>query len=86
MDARLHRARWRKSTYSGQNGACVEVADWQKSSHSGQNGDCVEVARDLPSLVAVRDSKDPEGPRLAFAPERWRAFTRRVRDGDANPA
>jgi Domain of unknown function (DUF397) len=85
MDAQLHRAQWRKSTYSGQNGDCVEVAAWRKATYSSQNGACVEVAHDLPRIVAVRDSKDPGGPRLAFAPERWRAFTRRVKDGGANP-
>nr|WP_222870312.1 DUF397 domain-containing protein [Actinomadura decatromicini] len=51
---------------------------WRKSSHSsGQGGDCVEVAS-LTSAVAVRDSKDPDGPRLAFDLASWRAFTRRV--------
>jgi Domain of unknown function (DUF397) len=36
---------WRKSTWSTQNGECVEVAiDWRKSSRSTQNGTCVEVA------------------------------------------
>ena len=34
-------------------------AEWHKSSYSGQSGNCVEVARNLPGLVAVRDSKAP---------------------------
>ncbi|MFI0371036.1 DUF397 domain-containing protein [Actinomadura sp. 1N219] len=39
-------------------------AKWRKSSHSASNGgDCVELAL-LPSTVAVRDSKDPNGPVL----------------------
>jgi uncharacterized protein DUF397 len=39
-------------------------AKWRKSIRSGGNGgDCVEVARNLPGVVAVRDSKDPHGPR-----------------------
>jgi hypothetical protein len=42
----------------------------------------VEVARNLPGAVAVRDSKDPDGPRLAFAPEEWTAFTAGVKAGD----
>ncbi len=38
---------WRKSSYTGNQGNCVEVAlDWRKSSYSGGNGDCVEVALD----------------------------------------
>ena len=57
-------------------------AEWRKSSWSaGNGGDCVEVARNLPGAVAVRDSKDPEGPKLVFAPDEWRAFTAGVTAG-----
>ena len=52
---------------------------WRKSSHSGpQGGECVEVAAVAP-VVAVRDSKDPDGPRLAFGAAEWRGFARRVK-------
>ncbi|MEV4096120.1 DUF397 domain-containing protein [Streptosporangium saharense] len=55
---------------------------WRKSSLSGANGDdCVEVTTDLPGLVAVRDSKNPSGPALAFTPTQWRSFVGRVRTG-----
>jgi hypothetical protein len=73
---------WRKSSYSGTNGgACVEVAEvWRKSSYSGGNGgNCVEVAATLPDAVAVRDSKDPGGPKLVFTPAAWAAFTASLR-------
>ena len=75
-------ARWRKSSYSAGNGGnCVEVAEvWRKSSYSGGNGgDCVEVARTLPAAMAVRDSKDPDGPKLIFTPADWAAFTETIR-------
>ncbi|MQA09508.1 MAG: DUF397 domain-containing protein [Pseudonocardiaceae bacterium] len=40
-------ARWRKSSYSGNSGDCVEVgfapAEWRTSSYSGSSGNCVEV-------------------------------------------
>jgi len=49
-------------------------AEWHKSSHSSQSGNCVEVARNLPGVVAVRDSKDPDGPALVVTREEWRLF------------
>jgi Domain of unknown function (DUF397) len=57
-------------------------AEWRKASYSSTNGGaCVEVAGNLPGLVAVRDSKDPSGPVLIFAPDEWQAFTAEVRAG-----
>ena len=54
-------------------------AEWRKSSYSGQSGNCVEVARNLPGLVAVRDSKEATASRLIMSSEIWRAFVRQVR-------
>ena len=74
---------WRRSSYSSSNGgACVEVGVWRKASHSGSNGGgCVEVTRTPAATVAVRDSKDPDGPKLAFPAVGWREFTSRIKDG-----
>jgi hypothetical protein len=61
----------------------LDSATWRKSSYSGSNGGaCVEVAGNLPGFVAVRDSKDPDGPALTFAPADWRAFITSVRSGE----
>ena len=49
-------------------------AEWRKSSYSSQSGNCVEVARNLSGLVAVRDSKEPDGARLVVSRETWRVF------------
>jgi hypothetical protein len=50
-------------------------ARWHKSTRSGSNGgDCVEVADNLPDVVAVRDSKDPDGPVLIFGRDTWTEF------------
>ena len=32
-------------------------------------------------MIAVRDSKDPDGPVLAFAADTWAAFAERVKTG-----
>jgi hypothetical protein len=53
----------------------LSQAIWRKASYSsGQGGACVEVARNLPGVVAVRDSKDPSGPALTFTTDEWRDF------------
>ncbi|GGO30301.1 DUF397 domain-containing protein [Micromonospora parathelypteridis] len=55
-------------------------ARWRKSTRSGGNGgECVEVADNLPGIIAVRDSKDPHGPALAFTPTAWITFVRTAR-------
>jgi hypothetical protein len=53
-------------------------AEWHKSSHSSQSGNCVEVTRNLPGLVAVRDSKDADGANLVVSRETWWVFIRSV--------
>ncbi len=58
-------------------------AVWRKSTKSGDNGGaCVEVAGNLPGIIAVRDSKNPDGPALIFTPGEWRAFVDGVRGGE----
>jgi uncharacterized protein DUF397 len=56
-------------------------ATWRKARRSTDNGgNCVELAA-LPEGTAVRDSKNPTGPALAFTRDEWRRFTGRVRRG-----
>ena len=59
-------------------------AAWRKSSRSGGNGgQCVEVAQNLPGIVAIRDSKNPDGPKLIVTPREGRRFVKNVKDGQA---
>ncbi|WP_344903558.1 DUF397 domain-containing protein [Actinomadura meridiana] len=65
---------WRKSVHSANDGGCVEVGAWRKSVRSANNAACVEVGPCACCGTAVRDSKDPEGPKLAFTVASWRTF------------
>ncbi|MEU8119623.1 DUF397 domain-containing protein [Spirillospora sp. NPDC049024] len=50
----------------------LSTAVWRKASRSSNNGgNCVEVAR-VDEVVAVRDSKDPDGPKLLITPQALR--------------
>ena len=60
----------------GMTGIDLSRAEWRKSSYSSQSGNCVEVARNLSGLVAVRDSKQPDGAKLMVSRETWRVFIR----------
>ncbi|MFB7030603.1 MULTISPECIES: DUF397 domain-containing protein [unclassified Streptomyces] len=56
-------------------------AHWRKSSYSADNGgQCIEVA-DLAAHVAVRDSKNPEGPAFLAAPAAFTAFVSAAAEG-----
>jgi hypothetical protein len=65
---------WRKSSYSGSQANCLEVATWGKSSYSsGDDANCVEVATSS-TTVGVRDTKDREGGHLTIPAPAWTAF------------
>jgi hypothetical protein len=58
-------------------------AIWRKSSYSGGNGGgCVEVARNLPGIVAVRDSKNVPGPELTISGQAWSQFIQGIKRGE----
>jgi hypothetical protein len=56
---------------------------WQKSRRSNPSGNCVELAQ-LPdgAGIAVRNSRDPQGPALIYTPDEISAFILGARDGD----
>ncbi|MBO8194831.1 DUF397 domain-containing protein [Streptomyces oryzae] len=58
---------------------------WTKSSYSTGNGACVEVKSPAACSVAVRDSKEPQGPALSFRPDAWSAFVTRVGAAESGP-
>jgi Domain of unknown function (DUF397) len=56
----------------------VSDYEFRKSTYSSgdAHGECVEVARNLPGVIAVRDSKTPHGPILHVVPDTWTTFIR----------
>lgn len=71
---------WRKSSRSNDQSNCVEVGAWRKSSRGNVEDNCVEMGGE-PYVVAIRDSKNPDGAVLTITPAAWRAFLRSVRSG-----
>lgn len=61
----------------------LPVRAWRKSRRSNASGNCVELA-ELPggAGIAIRNSRDPDGPALIHAEEEIAAFIRGARDGD----
>jgi hypothetical protein len=70
---------WRKSSHSAENGSCVEVGVRRKAGHSDKGGlNRVEVAA-AERAIAVRDSKHPDGDKLAFSGRAWGAFAEKLK-------
>jgi hypothetical protein len=71
-------ATWRKASGVGETDqtdetsaeASVEVA-FVRGSKEGSD-----------QIIAMRDSRQPDGPVLIFTPDEWRAFTAGVQDGE----
>ena len=60
----------------------LSTAKWKRASKcDNSGGNCVEVAQ-VAGQWAVRDSKDPSGGALLFAPDEWRTFLDGVRTGE----
>lgn len=58
---------------------------WKKSSYSqGGRPDCIEVSADLPGLVAIRDSKNPEGGVHAVGRPTFAALVAAVKRGSVS--
>ena len=53
---------------------------WRKASRSTAGNDCVEIARTAVGYL-VRDSKNPNGPRLQLDAATWSELIDDVKDG-----
>jgi hypothetical protein len=68
----------RKITLSGRE---RKNLTWHKSQSSTINGQCVEIAS-AAGKIAIRDSKDPDGPILVYTPTEFSAFLEGARNGE----
>ncbi|HEX6756743.1 MAG TPA: DUF397 domain-containing protein [Mycobacteriales bacterium] len=70
-------------TYNGSPAGELQDVAWCKSRRSNPSGNCVELGL-LPASagVAMRNSRDPDGPALVYTREEIAAFLGGVRDGD----
>jgi hypothetical protein len=55
-----------------------EISGWRVATYTGGQGNCVEVGRSA-TAVAVRDTKDRQGPVLRFDSSAWQAFTEHLK-------
>jgi hypothetical protein len=58
----------------------LTTATWRKSTYSnGSGGNCVEAAITRDGRPALRDSKNPAGPRLLFSASQWHTFIQDIK-------
>ncbi|UIX34781.1 DUF397 domain-containing protein [Streptomyces sp. GQFP] len=53
---------------------------FRKSSYSDDKDECVEVATNIPTIIAIRDSKTRTTPPLHLHPTTWETFRTAVAD------
>ncbi len=70
-----------RTTNSMRTTLLLRTASWYKSSHSNPHGDCVEFAEVTCRLIAVRNSRDPDGPTLILDRAEIDAFILDVQGG-----
>ena len=70
------------TSHSGVPAGDLAGVRWRKSARSSAQGNCVELAQLPGQGVAVRNSRDPEGPALLFTDAELEAFLGGVKDGD----
>jgi hypothetical protein len=72
---------WRKSSRSTDQGNCVEIRVWHRSSRSTDNGGEPVKGAVAEPLFLARDSKNPDGPILAFSSFTWNALITSIKAG-----
>jgi hypothetical protein len=67
---------------NGVSAAALPAVSWQKSRRSNSQGNCVELAELPTGQIAVRNSRDPQGPALVYTRPEITALILGMKDGD----
>ncbi|MFJ1899297.1 MULTISPECIES: DUF397 domain-containing protein [unclassified Streptomyces] len=73
-----------KCVYNGMSAQDLGEQGWERPWSGPNGGQCVETKKLADGRVAVRQSTDPAGPALIYAPEEIAAFVRGVKEGLAD--
>jgi hypothetical protein len=58
------------------------ITSWRKATASNPDGDCLEMARLACGHISVRNSRQPDGPSVAFTPREIAAFLDGAKRGE----
>lgn len=67
---------------NGVSAASLGSPEWRKSSASNPSGNCVEAAALPDGQIAIRNSRDAQGPALIYTRAEIAAFLAGVRNGE----
>lgn len=68
--------------YNGMPATKIHGVRWQKSRRSNSQGNCVEMAELSDQLIAIRNSRHPDGPALIYTRPEIEALILGAKDGD----
>ena len=72
----------RYETRNGMSTGDLPPVAWQKSRRSNPSGNCVELAMLPGGEIAMRNSRDPDGPALIYTSAEIAAFVQGAKEGD----
>lgn len=68
--------------YNGMPASSLDGAEWQASQYGPVGAACVEIAVLPGGEIAVRNSRDPQGPALIYTYAEIEAFFQGAKDGE----
>jgi hypothetical protein len=68
--------------YNATPASSLHELHWRKGQRSSAQGNCVQTAKVPTGGVAIRNSRQPDGPVLLFGDAEVRAFLESIKDGE----